>query len=227
MKSPRPPHMPATPVSEAAVTVLDSQDSLVPADEDLGQRPSLQQQLRKLLRIHVQRKNGDETPRKPVLLGCAMVTSKGCWRWQIRSHPPLAGTDSPSPHEALHAFLRTHEHRLHEDSLAPVRGHLHVLQRRSADFLEWMQRAMAHPAPVVVQPPALPATQIVEEEPLSWQDLETLLGANIPTMRHLHGLALERWLRLYVTCCLPLTGTQTRPVMHPCWLHCPSCCCLS
>ena len=175
VKSPRPMSAPPTPVS-VAPTVLDSQASSV--HDQSSSCPAAE--LRRMLRLSLKRANN-----KDCLLSCAMIYSKATWRWQIRSQPPLSGTECCHPHEALEGFLRTHGEKLDPESQETARAHIATLARLSRLYTDLMEKSVAKTITPVAHPTGmLPASAIPDSQPLSWVQIENLQRANIPTIRH-------------------------------------------
>ena len=181
VKSPRPRSLPPTPVSEAPATLVDSTqgEAEAPEEEGLEEAP-----LHALLKLYVRRVG----QAKSVLLGCAKIRSKGAWRWQIRSQPPLAGTDSATPGEALRLFLRTHAGKIDESSIERIQEHISSLEARAPAFKALMRRALTAQLaqPVVMSNCILPPTDLsCASQPLTWQDIACLQASRIPCLRHI------------------------------------------
>eukprot|EP00971_Amphidinium_carterae_P045098 887291-Amphidinium_carterae.1 len=61
--------------------------------------------------VQLHRSTGGE-----ITLRCNYLTTRGAYRYQVRSKPPLIGQDKKSQLAALQAWLRSHEHEITEDS---------------------------------------------------------------------------------------------------------------
>ena len=51
------------------------------------------------------------------LVGATYLGDKKVWRWQVRSHPPFAGTERQHPADSLEAFIRSHSAKFDAASL--------------------------------------------------------------------------------------------------------------
>ena len=150
----------------------DPKDSLVDFLLDNHSQPSSAGQahdvhpsseLRKLLRLSLHRHTG-----KACLLSCAMIYSKSTWRWQIRSQPPVSGTECCYPHEALEGFLRTHADRLDPESQEMARAHVATLAQHRDAYADLMAKSVARSvSSTVPQLGTLPASAIPDSQPLT------------------------------------------------------------
>ena len=71
----------------------------------------------------------------PALVGATCLGDKKVWRWQVRSHPPFAGTERQHPADSLDAFIHTHSGKFDVVSLELLRFKVSELRKHTVDSL--------------------------------------------------------------------------------------------
>ena len=85
-------------VEDAWIAELDELES--PAA--LGSRDVPMAASRPSMKVAAHRLTGTQA-----LVGATYLRDKKVWRWQVRSHPPFAGTERQHPADSLEAFIRS------------------------------------------------------------------------------------------------------------------------
>eukprot|EP00971_Amphidinium_carterae_P050322 991513-Amphidinium_carterae.1 len=150
--------------SSAHAPQLQAEPDIAPDDDEA---PPPQTVLPAALQLH--RSTGGE-----ITLRCNYLTTRGAYRYQVRSKPPLIGQDKKTQLAALQAWLRAHEPEITEDSTRLLRDLLAGAQ---------LQRQQEATAPVVRPEP--PQSHATDSERLTWDQYRDILAWLVPTQRHL------------------------------------------
>ena len=90
------------------------------------------------------------------LLSAGCIKEGQAWRWQIRSDPPMAGTDRVHPGDGLQAFLDTHGEKLQQASRLQIREHISLLLQHEAAAFRGKRKPAAKPDLTRFDLPSLP-----------------------------------------------------------------------
>ena len=112
------------------------------------------------LRLMTKRASG-----RGALLSAACIKDGQAWRWQIRSDPPMAGTDRAHPGDSLQAFLDTHGHKLLQASRLQILEHIALLHQHDAAAFRGKRKAQAKPDLKRYDPPSLPPPVAAAQSP--------------------------------------------------------------
>ena len=184
------------PESPAALGSTDDAESAAPGSSAaLGSRDVPMSAPRPSMKVSAHRLAGTQA-----LVGATYLGDKKVWRWQVRSHPPFAGTERQHPADSLEAFIRSHADKFDAVSLELLHSKVTELRTYSVDSLVpsgpkrvrvdmgrhdlvSIPTELLSPAMESVPSPIQDATHTGSRLP-SWE-LHFLMANRLPVQRHL------------------------------------------